>query len=603
MNLVLLIIFLVISSSFGIRILKLVNFKFSNFKEMLAFSLPLGLGLMAYFVYAIGLMGFLHRKVILSLLLLLALFSFREIIFIIRKIKSYLCSLKPGQLTLSSKVFMLFIFFILMLTLAGALAPPTGNDSLAYRLSHIQLFSKSHKVFYIPYTRESLWPYLVEMLFGLAIIVKSDIFAKLIAWSMGLIGVFSIYVFSRKFFSKKSAYISALVFLLTPAIFTQMTYTYTDIAIAVYCFMSLFALVNCFKYHDIKWAALSGLYSGLFLSIKYISLITLPSIVFIFMYYFITDPKQRRFIIRSIFVFVIFTMFFFFSWYLRAYLIKGNPLYPFFARYFNFQGWDRALDKSVGVGFSIFKFLQLPWNITMFPSVYGGEHLGVMYLIFLPLSILSVKHNRNLFIIFAIFSVLFAMSWFFVVSASTRFLFPVLLPLSVIIGCGVADVFVRRGYFNNVVKGIFIAICIFNLGYLAYYAADKVKVATGIESRQEYLQRTERSFGIGNYINKNLPEDAKILMIGEIRAYYMNRPYIHLNNLLDEDKINPSELSLNELKNKYDLSYILYSKKDSSYSWFDPLLKRKTPIYTCDFFDREQNAHISYMLYDLQDSQ
>lgn len=605
MDILLLLIFLLISFAFGLRILKLLKFEFDDLKETIVFSLLLGLGVIAYLVYALGLAGFLYNKVLLLLLAVLAIFSFREIIFIKENSLRLLGSFNIRKLSLSSKTFIALIFSVVLFTFIDALSPHIGNDSLAYRLAQVQIFAESHKVFYIPYTRESLWPYLTEMLFTLALVIKSDIFAKLIAWSIGLSGAFLVYIFSRKFFSKEAGALSALIFLITPVVFTQMSYTYTDLTIAVYCFASVFCVLNYFHNKNIKWCALAGVFCGFVLSMKYTALLILPALGLVFIYQFIVEPKARKNIIKGALVFSALAVLFSFLWYLRAYLIKGNPVYPFFARYFGHHGWDRPIDKNMGSSFSLLGLLKLPWSLTMFPGRFGAEDIGVVYLLFLPLSFLITK-SKSVFKALGVFTITYTVFWFLVFSNVLRCLLPALLPLSVLVGCPASAIFAKKSYFSNLLKCLFIIICIFNIGHLVYYSADKLSVAVGLESRDEYLSRTERTYKIADYINNALPKDAVILMVGEIRAYYMKRPYVHLANLIDEDKIEPSMLKtkafLNEIKNKYRIRYIFYSDRGAAYPWLEPVIRRDEPMFRHDFTDKD-GKKISCMLYDLQRSE
>lgn len=595
MDFLLLVIFLLISAAFGMRILGLFKFNFEDFKEKVAFSLSLGLGLIAYIVFISGLFGLLYRWYLISLLLILGLFSFKQISNILKQLFHYIGNLKLKELPF---LFLIFLLLAVILTLLGGSAPPIGNDSLAYRLAQVRIFAEGHRLIYIPYTRESLWPYLIEMLFTLGIVISSDILAKLIAWSFGLLSAFLVYIVAGRYFSKRAGYISSLIFLLTPAIFTQMTYSYVDIPQALYSFVTLISILKYIESRNIRWAGLAGLFCGFVLSIKYTGVLTLFTLMAVFTYHFAKQKDLRRIILKGVILFLLFTILFSFCWYLRSYLIKGNPIYPYFARFFGHHGWERATEELIGSRFSISGVFKLPWMITMLPEEFGGEHFGVIYLLFLPLVFL-IDRNKDIFKSLGVFIIFYATAWFFVDPYVNRFLFPILLPLSLLVGCGLSVIFSKAGFFSNFVKGVFVIVCIFNTGLLLYHNTDKIKVAVGLESRQEYLSRTERTYNIAEYINKNLPQDATILMAGEIRAYYIKRPYIHLENLIDEEKIPPQLLEkkefLKELK-KYKIDYILCSEEETTtHLW---LGYNRPAVFSCDFIDKDGKSY-SYMLYKL----
>lgn len=599
MDILMLFVLLIIAASFGMRILKLFRFEFEDLLEASAFSLCIGLGLIAYMVFIMGLAGILSGLVIASLLFLLTLLSFKEMAEMLRRIISFLR--RPDM----SRLHIFFLVFILLacaITLIGALSPPLGNDSLAYRLVHVKAFSQAQRVSYIPYARESLWPYLIEMLFTLGFAIGSDILAKLIAWSFGLLGAFLIYTAAKRYFSRTAGYISSVIFLLTPAIFNQMTHSYVDIAQAVYAFASLLCLLRYFKEREMKWAALAGLFCGFVLSIKFTAIITLLTLLVLFIHGLIRAPGRRASILKGLCVFLLFTGLFSVCWYLRAYIIKQNPLYPYVAGVFGGHGWARGATGVIGAEFTIARFLKLPWTMTMHTGRYGIEHLGVAYLLFLPLVFL-IDRKRTFFRAFGLFIVIYAALWFYIDPHVNRFLFPVLLPLSVMLGCGLSIAFQRRGLFYNIIKAVFVGVFVFNIGLLLYQNTGRVKVAFGMESRQQYLLRTERTYLIADYVNKNLPKDATILMIGEIRSYYIDRSCIHLLNLVDEEKVSEETLKsrqfLDELKKKR-IGYVLWYEQKTDYAWLQELEEKKAPIYTCDLVGSDGERY-SYKLFEINE--
>ena len=601
MNLLLLVIFLLISAAFGMRILEFFNFSFYNFREKVVYSISLGLGFIAYAVFILGLTGLLHRWYLILLLLALATFSFKQLTKIVKEIWNFRNAIKFKQLDFFYKIILFLIIIAVILTFISALAPPIGHDSLSYRLAQIRVFSETNKVDYIPYSRESLWPYLIEMLFALGLAVSSDIFVKLIAWSFGIISAFAIYVFTQKLFSERSAIISTALFLLTPAIFTQMTYAYVDIPFAFFSFISLTALLRFFETKDIKWALLAGVFCGFVLSIKYTGVISLLALLAVWIYFIVRRFNFRRYL-KSLVLFLLIAALCSFAWYLRSYLIKGNPTYPFFALAFNGNGWPKGLENHIGSGFSVLKLLMLPWNLTMLPNQFGGEQLGVIYLLFSPFVFL-VHRNKDVFKKLAVFAFSYAVVWFYLDPFVVRFLFPIILVLAVIVGSGIHAAISRKGYFSGFIKLLLVIALIFNASLLAYYNKDMAKVAIGMQPRQDYLAKNERTYNVAEYINKNLPEDVVILMIGEVRSYYIKRPYIHFKNFIYEEQLPAKRYMsrdfLRQLK-KYDIDYVLCRQKAANkYPWLRSLQQDKDAVFSTFFQDKEREEY-NYSLYSLK---
>ncbi|MBN1405023.1 MAG: glycosyltransferase family 39 protein [Candidatus Omnitrophica bacterium] len=602
MDFIILILLFLISASFAAFLFKAAKFKTDIFEEDTVFYLLIGLGITAYFIFFLGLLGLVYKQYIILLLLSLALISVKQITDLLNKILQAIRKFTIKKASFYEKTILFFILTALLLTFIAALSPPTSNDSLAYRLVHVRIFSESHKVFHIPYTRESLWPYLMEMLFLFGFVIKSDILAKLISWSFDLIGIFLIYVFSKKFFTAKTALYAALIFLLTPAISNQFTTNYVDVALAIYTVAALFAMINYFNTNYVKWAVISGILCGLVLSVKYNAVLIFPALAAVFLYYFIL-AKEKKPVLKGVFIFVIFMILFSCAWYIRAYAVKGNPVYPLFARFFHGYGWERAIDKNIGSAFSIINFLRMPWDITMHVEKFGSENIGIIYLLFAPLAALAYK-SKKIFSALATFIFVYTATWFLIVPYTARPVFAALLPLSILIGCGICRIFDSKDFYSKVVKIVFILCCAFNIAYLAVSNADKLKVGLGMETKQYYLLRTERTYAVSSYVNDNLPVDSKILMIGEVRSYYIHRPFVHFRNLVDEEKIPDTTLNaeqfLKELSHKYGIHYVLYLKDKLSYPWLETIARKAKCVYKYDFVDKKGNK-FSYFLYNISE--
>lgn len=554
-----------IATGFGWRLLDCFKIDFEDEREKSIVSLCLGFGLISYAVVAIGLLRLLYSHAIFALLLVLAIFSFRNIIGIIKSIFASLKNITLADIPPFYRILLSFLVLVLMFTFVGALAPVTGHDSQAYRLTQIRIFVKQHAVTYLPFTRESLWPYLIEMLFASGMSISSDITAKLIAWSFGVILIALSYVFTSRHYSKKAGILTAVIFSMTPAVFMQMAFAYVDLAFAVY---SIIFLILCLKYLSTlknSWAVLAGVFGGFTLSIKYVGIITVFAAAITIICYAFIQRLPWKAVLRGLVITAICAFIFSFSWYLRAYLIKGNPLYPLAGSFFNNHGWEKGTSELLGTGLSLNSFIQLPL-VLLLDYRFGGENFGPAYLLFLPFAFL-INKNKNIFSYLGIFTVIYILLWFFSMAVTNRFLFPVLLILSMLIGCGLDSRLKEKGQFPLFIKILLLGFCIFGLSLALYHNLPRVKVAFGLESKHQYLLKQERSYKAENFIKDNLPPDAVIFMIGELRAYYMDRKYIHFEGFMNEHKLNSQTLQPGELLSmlkQQNIKYILYCIQESA---------------------------------------
>ncbi|PIQ88034.1 MAG: hypothetical protein COV73_00970, partial [Candidatus Omnitrophica bacterium CG11_big_fil_rev_8_21_14_0_20_43_6] len=338
------------------------------------------------------------------------------------------------------------------------------------------------------------------------------------------------------------------------------------------------------------WAILAGIFGGFVLSIKYVGGITVFAAMISAAYYTLTQRSLKKKTFKGLAPGILFMILFSFAWYLRAYIIKGNPLYPFLGKVFHNHGWQTGTGGLMGTGFSLSGLFSLPLALLL-DYRFGGENFGVSYLLFLPFVFL-INKNKDIFKSLEIFIILYLLAWFSTMAVTNRFLFPVLLLLSMIIGCGLDLQIQKRGPFSIFVKTLLAGVCLSGLCLVVYHNARSIKVALGWESRQQYLLREERTYKVENFIDQNLPQNATIFVIGETRVYYMNRKYItFLEGLTDENRLNRKSLKAKDLLlllNQYKIEYILYCVRKGSLPEFSlEGLNGLELLFSCNYIDRE----------------
>lgn len=183
-----------IAYGIGKPVLNLFIKKSDTLAEDFVFSSGLGLGILGYAVYIIGSFGFLYPRPIIISLFLFALLAAPYVYSFIRKLDWLSAAKAAVSLGLFEKFLLAAIIAISSMCLFGSMAPEIGNDALVYHLHHPKIFIQNHKIGYIPYTRESLWPYLTEMLFTVGLLFKSVSLAKMFNFLFGVLSMLSVYV-------------------------------------------------------------------------------------------------------------------------------------------------------------------------------------------------------------------------------------------------------------------------------------------------------------------------------------------------------------------------------------------------------------------------
>ncbi|MDP8297929.1 MAG: phospholipid carrier-dependent glycosyltransferase [Candidatus Orphnella occulta] len=576
----------------GSLLLRLFVKSFNSRLEEFVFSSALGLGLLGYSVYIIGILGLLYLKCVLVLLIIFAFLAIGPFI-------ALLCSIDLRGLLRKVIAFGFFEKFLLaafvsifIICIFGAAAPPTGNDALSYHLSHPKIFVQNHKIGHIPFTRESLWPYLTEMFFMIGLILKSSALAKMFHLLFGMLTALAIFSFTAKFFSTKKALLASVLFYSAPGIFMQSTYAYVDLSMCFYSFVAFYSLILWVKNKSLKWLILSGVFTGLVLSIKILGALSLFVTLMFICYVFWKEKMPAAKAASCLGAFVLSVFLVSCAWYIRSFAVLGNPVYPFLHNIFQ-SGWSTEAGSYISVASrGIFEFLRLPWDLVMNMEQFGGEQIGVIFLAFLPLLFFS-KVWRGVTRYISIFFISYTILWY-CVTPNIRFAFINFAMIFILISAGFYEVLKNRNLY--ILKALLSLCILFNFSLCFYYNRDAIKFGIGSMNKDEYLMKHEREYPMAKFVNENLPADSIIIMAQEHRGFYFNRKTIDywiLEKVSDEGILD----YVAGLRKKGIPVYLL-TVSDNQDNDIALLLKRRKPVYSISR-DVKEGIIEEYRLYKL----
>ncbi|HNV87210.1 MAG TPA: glycosyltransferase family 39 protein, partial [Candidatus Omnitrophota bacterium] len=256
----------------GCRILALLGVSAEE-DETVVFGTALGLGLLGYAVLILGLCGILSRTSLWWLIGFLAVpgvWDFRSAVSVLGKgfLKWKMHSPRKSLVFISLSAIAVFS------ALLGTLAPEIANDSLCYHLHLPKVFLASHSIGRIPYEVNSLFPFLMEMLYTLGLGVSGVTLAKFFHFATGLLGAGGILLFLRRFVKIEIAWIAALLFITMPGILNQLDTTYVDAGLTCFTVLALIAFLRWADTRNLRWMILSGAFLGLALSVKYFAVLS-----------------------------------------------------------------------------------------------------------------------------------------------------------------------------------------------------------------------------------------------------------------------------------------------------------------------------------------
>ena len=234
---------LVLFLAAGLGSLLIKPFKLNEwtFIERTVIGLPLGLAVMAYGVFFMGLAGWIKPIHLIAWLIIIGIISFKFSIIFLEEAFSQLRDFKDtwSNFSLIKKVIFSAGVLALLLALFQAFTPPWDYDGLAYHLQGPRLFLEAGRIIPIPENWLTYYPFTWEMLYMLGMGLGSDIFARLIHFSTLILLLLATYAFGRRFLPKPGGWLAAAIMLGIPILPLWGNAAYTDIAWALFQFLAV----------------------------------------------------------------------------------------------------------------------------------------------------------------------------------------------------------------------------------------------------------------------------------------------------------------------------------------------------------------------------
>jgi hypothetical protein len=625
LNLFALFIIILFFSALGRYVLKYFHFEWNSFAEEFCFSFSTGSGTFTLLMIVLAYLKLFSEILIISLFLIIFILIYKEAKYFIIKGYNEISKFLSGKKTHDERVFISFTFIAIAVTLLAALTPPFFYDALSYHLAVPQKYLANHGFCFLPLNYFSNFPANLGMLFALGISLSGGLLAKLFSWIYAPLTALAVYSFSKSFFGKKIGILSAAILISIPGVMILSTLTSIDLAVTFYSFMSLYSMLYWFKSSQKRWFIFSAIFCGIAIGTKYtailVSFFTLEMILFIHLYFI----KKKSFLngIKHCICFGFIVLLYFSPWLIKNIIYTNNPLYPFSYSIFKSNSIEmndysqvmRRIGNPIHQWFHSFKnnesslpegiklVLSSPWKITMTMNGAAGK-TGIIFLLGLPFLLFLKK--IPLFIRYLLFfSAAVFLLWIFFLPWMLRFAFPMFPALSIIL----AYTFVELLESYSLKKWIIAGISIILTYNLFLFFSETISILRPFsylfanQSKEEFLvSHGVNCYPVIDWANHVIPEDSRILFVGELRGYYCRRDYLMHVGIegIDENKLilrnlfkksnNTDEIIL-ELK-KYGITHILIN-----YSEMSRLAKNYLSIDSYfAFYEQEKNELVREFL-------
>ncbi|MGI8785429.1 MAG: ArnT family glycosyltransferase [Acidobacteriota bacterium] len=500
----------------------------------------LGLGLLAYGVFALGLAGLLYGVVLAGGLLALTWLLRREI----RDQFAWVCAQSAALFCRYRRNAWLWVPLLLALAalafpLIYALAPEVAFDSVCFYSEYARENLKAHRILFFPNLRATHQPFTPVQLFELGMELGGAAGAKLIHFLFFVLLALWVYGLGR-LGGRKSAYIGLLLFISIPVLQWEAAAAMIDLPHALFALCALtLVLLRPLNTHTL---VASGLFFGLALASKHQASFFGPFLL-VLLAVRVRDFGWRRGG-GKILLFFLTALVVVAPWYLKSYLQTGNPVFPLAQRVFQSPYLNRQIVEiedaeraRFGLGKGAVAAALLPVRFVTQPTAFRGSP-GALAALALPLLWLVLLRRRT--VDFGIVLVLVAVAYgytalWFVTVQEIRFLVPVMPIYAVLLGLLLRPGASRPASLTVLAGLTLYAVCYLPPVYTKLQPAFELRLnadslalqtVLGRVDKDTYIARDFPSIYVYRYINEHLPADAYV-MSGDGAAYYCDRPFLY----------------------------------------------------------------------------
>lgn len=316
----------------------LSRFDYRDVYEEVAFCTALGMGGFGLCFFVLGLAGRLAPWGCAMAVVVLQLLCAKTWARVARRVRTTVFSGKAFTHGL-----------ILAVPLAAAfilgLYPPTAFDATSYHLPFARAFAEQHRLVVLPYRRYIIFPHVAEVLVAPLLFIGSDTLSHLIEWMSAALTALALYATGVRLGSTRIGLWAAALWLGNPLVVSMAGAAFVDLTCTLFAILGALAWAIWAQEDDRRYLLLSAALIGSAAGTKYLGLLSLllllPSTL-------VVSWHRRR--LSSFFAFAALSAGVLGPWYLRIFLVTGNPVFPYLAGVFGGMEWAGSGDVVLAIG-------------------------------------------------------------------------------------------------------------------------------------------------------------------------------------------------------------------------------------------------------------
>lgn len=481
-----------------------------------------------------------------------------------------------------------------------ALDPRVAWDAETYHLALPRRFLEERGLARIPFFVYSTWPLATELLYAAALALRDHVLAHLLHFGCGALVVAGAARLARNAAGPAAGVLAAVLLLLDPSLRFEIRTAYVDLAFALFVLLAFGAWEPAALRAESGAApeasparrrallALAGTFLGAAAATKLNGL--LGAVVFgaLELANGVAQRRPARQVLGDLACLLLPALALAAPWYLRSFLLTGDPLHP--ALYAVFHGggeeWSAELaartaehHRSFGMGRSPWDLLRLPLRLTAWSdpdsALRFAGRLHPVWAFLVPLVAWGAWVDRRVRRLAAP-ALLYALCWAFV-SQTVRLLLPaqpLLAAAAAVSAVHAARAAAPRWPRLPAAAAAVAAAAVF--AEVAAGAAPRLAELRALATRGEAALLDSAVPAHCRFVNERLAPDARILMLDENRTFFCRRAFL-ADSLFQASQLEawlrtaPDEAGLAALLRERGVTHVLAARREWGIAWPAPL--------------------------------
>ena len=562
---------------------KIQNRFFKNQDKILNFFVGISLGyiIICTAILILGMLGILYLNILYAyyfLLLIIAVYplsTLKKRLLIISEI-----FYKYKQQFLENKLVNVAILSFVLIAFLRLIPPEVGVDAIWYHTDYPRIYLNSHTMMSLdPHGKyyPAVTPTLSDMTYVFTESVNTLDASRFIHFGFYLLVVLALLlIFGKRY--RFTPY-AALLLITSPVIIRVASSAYAEFPWMLLWILSIF-LITKTKKHNYKNLLLPAILFGGTLATK-LWMLPFYGVFILYLAYF-NSPAGKIKLLKLLFFFTIITFSVPFLWYLRAFIVTGNPLFPAF--------WDYSSgQQGITPNFS-FNLTGLRDRILSVENVSPLSILGIIFLLPYFKKIKQLLNNP-----LVVFVIILTATQLIINYSYHRFVFPFFSIFAITLAFGI-EKFVN---FNKYLKYTFYLLF---LGLFSYYFLNTLAIlpyGLGIANQNNYLSRIlsrdNSSYYDYNHQFSKLISNKDVVGTYGLWGFY----YANFNHMYVEDYFRYGHRSLDYIEQKGATKLLILGKDMATLCHDEKLTDcnpKKYQLLTVYYFPTVLSAQYLYLL-------